>query len=114
MRPTTLKTSTTMRLLAPRALVEAWDDEDNEEKFDETPQPRGREKAQTHRGGKKPTKAEKAEKPKGKEPNLEDLSTTILAELKRESQEWTATSHPARKSLRKPSLSQVSTQRTMW
>ena len=76
--------------------LQAWGDEDDNEKFEEAPQPRGREKAQRHRGGKKPTKAEKAEKPKGKQPKMEDLSTTELAELKRESQEWTTTSHPAR------------------
>ena len=76
--------------------LQAWDDEDDDEKkFEEAPQPRGREKAQRPRGGKKPTKAEKAEKPKGKDPKMADLSTAELAELKRESQEWTTTSHPA-------------------
>ena len=39
MRPTTLRSSTTMRSLAPRFLVDfepaAWDDEDHEEKFDQ-------------------------------------------------------------------------------
>ena len=76
--------------------LQAWDDEDDEGKFDEAPQPRGREKAQRHRGYKKPGKAKKPEKPKEKEPKIEDLSTQELAEMKRESQTWTATSHPAR------------------
>ena len=100
-----------MRLLVR---LQAWDDADDDEKFEEAPQPRGREKAQRHRG-KKPTKAEKAEEPKGKEPKLEDLSTTELAELKRESQECGRLQviQPA-VSLRKPSLPQVSTQKIMW
>ena len=76
--------------------LQAWDDEDDEGKFEEAPQPRGQEKAQKHRGRKKPAKAEKAEKPKEKEPKIEDLSAKELAEMKRESQVWTATSHPAR------------------
>ena len=71
--------------------LQAWDDDDEEKEFE----PRGRERAPRHRG-KKPSKADKAEKPKEKEPKLEDLSTKELAEMKRESQTWTATSHPAR------------------
>ena len=75
--------------------LQAWDDDDNDEEKEF--EPRGRERAPRHRG-RKPSKAkaDKAEKPKEKEPKIEDLSTKELAEMKRESQTWTATSHPAR------------------
>ena len=73
--------------------LQAWDDDDEEKEFE----PRGRERAPRHRG-KKPSKpkADKAEQSKEKEPKIEDLSAKELAEMKRESQTWTATSHPAR------------------
>ena len=75
--------------------LQAWDDDDEKE-FE----PRGRDKAPRHRG-KKPSKADKAERPKEKEPKLEDLSTKELSEMKRESQVWATTSHPARNVIEK-------------